>query len=364
MAVALTGEAFVDALRRIWDSGDAVLPVDPRLPPPARDALLDAMAPASIIEPDGTIRTLDRARPVASGDALVVPTSGSTGTPKGVVHTHAGLEASARSVSAALEVDPDRDVWLCCLPLSHIAGLAVIVRALTLGTGLMVHDRFDATAVVAAAEAGASLTALVPTALARLDPGAFRRIIVGGSAPPASMPANCSASYGMTETGSAVVLDHRPLPGVELRIVDGEIQIRGPMLMRSYRDGTDPRTPDGWFPSGDEGYIDASGRLEVFGRRGDLIITGGENVWPEPVEQIIAALASVREVAVVGRPDPEWGQVVTAVVVPTDDGRPPTLEDLRTAVRSVMPAFNAPRRLELVPSLPRTGLGKIRRAEL
>src|SRR5690606_677347 len=113
-----------------------------------------------------------------------------------------------------------------------------------------------------------------------------------------------------------------------------------------------------------EGRLDDTGRLEVFGRRGDLIVTGGENVWPAAVEATLADHRAVATVAVVGRPDPEWGAAVTAVVVPADPDRPPTLEDLRDHVRRTLPAYAAPKRLELVDELPRTALGKVRRADL
>ncbi len=363
VAIALTGQSFVDAMRRVWEDGDAVLPIDPRLPKSGADALLAAMRPTRIIDSSGESSELPDSLPTESGDALVVPTSGSTGVPKGVVHTHTSIAASARATSSALGVDPGTDRWLCCLPLSHIAGLAVVSRALTLDVPLIVHDRFDADAVMHAAAQGATLTALVPTALARIDAAAFRRIIVGGSAAPAFLPDSCVMSYGMTETGSAIVFDGYALPGVELRILDDEIQVRGDMLLRCYRDGIDPRTADGWLPTNDAGSI-VDGKLTVRGRRGDLIITGGENVWPAPIETILENLDSIAEVAVIGRSDNEWGQVVTAVVVPSHPDNPPTLDALRDAVRATLPAYCAPRRLELVAELPRTPLGKVERRSL
>ena len=364
LATVQTGTALVETMQRAWENGDAILPIDPRLPDAAVSTLLAAMRPSRLVLADGLSRSCDSPQPIEDGDALVVATSGSTGTPKGVVHTHASLRASAISTSTALGVEPATDRWLCCLPLSHIAGLAVVIRALTLDMPIDIHDRFDATAVMAAARNGATLTSLVPTALARVDASLFRRIIVGGSAAPASLPVKCRMSYGMTETGSAVVFDGTALPGVELRIVDSEIQIRGDMVLRAYRDGTSPLTADGWLHTNDAGAIDERGVLHVNGRRGDLIITGGENVWPTPVESVLELLDSIAEVAIVGRPDPEWGQVVTAVIVAADPASPPDLESLRNAVKAVLPAYCAPRRLEIVTALPRTALGKVQRATL
>ncbi len=366
MAVMVVGgPEFVEVLQRIWDDGDALLPVDPRLPEPARDRLLHAMAPAAVIDPGGRRQARPHGRPVEDGDALVVATSGSTGAPKGVVHSHASVAASARASSARLQVDPARDRWLGCLPLAHIGGLSVVTRALLTGTPLELHPRFDAAAVDEAARRGATLVSVVPTALARIHAGGFRKVVVGGAAPPAQLPPNAVTSYGSTETGSACVYDGLALDGVELRASPGgEIQVRGELLLRAYRDGTDPRLADGWYPTGDHGRLDGDGRLHVDGRLDDLIITGGENVWPQAVEAVLAATKSVAEVAVVGRPDPEWGQRVVALVVPAHPQAPPTLDGLRDAVKAQLPAYAAPRDLELVETLPRTLLGKIERHRL
>lgn len=344
-----TGAAFVDALQRAWDEGDAVLPLDPRLPAPARDVVLTAARVDQPVEP---------------GDALVVLTSGTTGAPKGAVLTHEAIGASALATSHALAVDPARDRWLSCLPLAHVGGLSVVTRALLTGTPLTVHDAFDAAAVERAARDGCTLTSLVPTTLARIDPGVFRAILVGGQAPPPERPPHVIATYGMTETGSGVVYDGVPLDGVELRIEpDGEIHLRAPMALRCYRDGTDPKLPDGWLPTGDVGEL-RDGRLHVFGRRGGLIITGGENVWPTAVERAVATHPAVAEVAVVGRPDLDWGQAVTAIVVPSDRAAPPTLDELRDWVKQTLPAYAAPTKLEVTDALPRTASGKVRRDRL
>lgn len=299
------------------------------------------------------------------GDALVVATSGTTGTPKGAVLTHAAVAASAEATSARLGVDPDSDRWLACLPLAHVGGLSVVTRALHTGTPLTVLPGPDPAAVEAAGRhGGATLVSLVATALGRLDASGFRAVVLGGASPPAELPANVHTTWGMTETGSGVVYDGFPLDGVELRIVAGELGVRGPMLARAYRDGTPTLDAGGWLATGDAAEIDGDGRLHVAGRMGDVIVTGGEKVWPDPVEAAVRALPSVAEVAVAGRPDPEWGQTVVAWVVPTDPASPLALAELRDAVKAVLPSWAAPRRVVVVPSLPRTALGKVRRSAL
>jgi O-succinylbenzoic acid--CoA ligase len=389
VALALPGgPAFVEALRQIWADGDAVAPLDPRLPDQQRRLVLDVLAPQELIDEQGHRTTLAGGRPVDDGDALVLATSGTSGRPKGVIHTHDSIEASARATSAALAVDPERDRWLACLPLAHIGGLSVVLRSLVTGTPVEVHPGFDAAAVTAAAEDGATLVSLVTRALHQVDPLRFRRILLGGAAPPSSVPSNAVTTYGMTETGSAVVhsfhgpdagADQRPrqqlLDGAELRIAEsGEILVRGPMLFRGYRaddattDGGPLPTPfdeHGWFATGDLGHRDATGRLVVEGRRGDVIVTGGEKVWPESVERLLNARPDVAEAAVIGRPDPEWGQRVTAVVVVADGHERPTLDELRATVKDTLPAWAAPKQIEFVAKpLPRTSLGKLRRAAL
>lgn len=350
VVVAAGGPAFVDALRRAWDAGDAVAPLDPRLPPAARAEVVAALRPEDAVE---------------EGDALVVATSGTTGPPRGVVLTHAAILASALATSARLGVDPTVDRWLACLPLAHVGGLAVVTRAVLTGTALTVLAGFDAPVVEAEAERGPTLVSLVPTTLERTDARRFKAVVLGGSADWRDRPANVVRTYGMTETASGVVYDGVPLDGVAVRVVDGELQLRGPMLLRCYRDGTDPKDTDGWLATGDAGSIaPGDGRVTVDGRLDDVIVTGGEKVWPAAVEAVVRTAPEVAEVAVAGRPDPEWGQRVVAYVVATDPAVPPSLESLRARVKATLPSWAAPREVVLVTTMPRTAIGKVQRSEL
>ncbi len=366
------GPEFVEVLRRGWDDGDALLPLDVRLREPAMARLIEALRPSVMVDASGNSALLEGGKPVADGDALVVATSGTTGEPRGVVLTHDAVRASALATSARLGVDPSRDGWLACLPLSHVGGLSVVTRALETGTPVEIQPRFTAEQAMAAARGrGATLVSLVPAALARLGPDGtrlFRTIVLGGQPPPVDRPENVVATYGMTETGSGVVYDGVGLEAVEVELRSGEVWLRGPMLLRCYRDGTDPKTADGWFATGDAGQIDEAGRLSVHGRLDDLVISGGENIWPAQVEAVLRSHPSVGDVAVDGRPDPEWGSRLVAYVVPSpaaQDAEPATiLAELRELVRDRLAPFAAPRELIVVKRLPRSAIGKVQRGEL
>lgn len=355
------GPEFVDHLRRVWDDGDAVLPLDPRLPSAARAAVLAAGRPTIVRDQTGS--TIIDGDPVEPGDAVVIATSGTTGVPKAAVLTHDAVEASSRITTGWLGVEHGDAHWLCCLPVAHIGGLSVITRAVHTGAELTVLPRFDAGEVDDAARAGATHVSLVVAALRRVDTSGFERILLGGSAIPAERPANTVATYGMTETGSGVVYDGRPLADVELRVVDGQIEVRSPTLLRCYRDGTVPVSADGWFATGDGGELSDGGVLSVTGRLGDVIVTGGEKVWPVVVERAIADLDLGIPVAVVGRPSVEWGDAVTAVfeVPSADSRRPPPVHDLRDLLRDALPGYALPQAIETTVALPRTELGKVRR---
>jgi len=369
VALALPPSEVPEAVRRIWDRGDAVAILPLGGPRSWRDELLRTLRPDAVLGRDGEeVRHGggDTGGPsLCDGDALVMATSGTSGDPKGVVLTHHSLDhaAFASSVYLGLDAEP---CWLGCLPLDHIGGFGVMSRALRCNLDLVVHDRFDAPAVERAALDGCTHTSLVPTTLARIDPTLFRRILLGGSAIPANRPANCVATYGMTESAGGVVYDGLGLNGVDLRIDRaGEILLRGPTMLRCYRDGTTPLDDAGWYATGDLGEIDGdTGVLTVLGRADDVINTGGEKVWPERVEALLRRHRSVSEVGVAGSEDPEWGQVVVAHVVAADPDAPPTLQALRDLVVAELPAHCAPRRLVLTDRLPRTSIGKLKRSEL
>jgi O-succinylbenzoic acid--CoA ligase len=330
--------------------------------PPARPAA-PAGGPASAAE----LRT--SFDPTAVHTAI--RTSGTTGAPKVVELTYANHAASAVASAAALGVEPG-DRWLCPLPLHHVGGLNVLIRSVINHTTVVLHERFDADRVRATLEAGeVTLASLVPTMLARLRAAGLRRapglrgIALGGGPVPAQLLEWARASsipvvpvYGMTETCSQIAAGSpaRPLPGVDLRIgADGEILVRGPMVA--------PAAPasDGWLHTGDLGRLDGDGRLHVLGRLKELIVTGGENVAPLEVEQVLLAHPAVVDAGVAGLADPEWGEAVTAFVVLS---RPAAAAELRDWCRERLEPFKVPKAIHAVDRLPRSAGGKLLRERL
>ena len=354
-------QMFVNLVQRAWSNGDAVLPMDQRLRPGGKKMLLDTMAPSEIIDASFTASSLPNGRPMQDGDALVIASSGSTGSPKGIIHTHSSLLAGAQASASRLQLTSD-DHWLVCIPVSHVGGFSVISRALHIGAALTLLPAFDVAAVQEAAKNGATHASLVATALSRIDASLFRTILLGGSSAPDNLPSNVIATYGMTETGGGVVYNGQPLDNVEIKIVDGEIFLRCPMLMRAYRDDQTISITDGWYATGDIGEIDENGKLSVRGRQSDMIITGGENVWPSVVEYSLTSHPLVNQVVVRGMPDTTWGQRVVAYVVLNDAAQTPEvklLSDLREHVKQTLPAFCAPQQIVVLAEIPRTSLGKV-----
>ncbi|MEX2274929.1 MAG: fatty acid--CoA ligase family protein [Actinomycetota bacterium] len=361
----------------VWGAGAALFPIDHRLPSAEVDPLLAAVRPAVLVDPRGG-RRLDGAVPAPEGDAVLVATSGTAGAPKIVRLSRSSVDAAVAASALALEADP-HDGWLCCLPLGHIGGLLVLLRSVLLGAPVAIHARFDPEAV--AAVAGVRFVSLVPRMLARLldrgvDVARFRTILVGGGALPVELRdrargagATVVETYGLTESCGGIVYGGVPLPGVGVRIgPQGGIQLSGAMLMRGYRFDEAATaavfTPDGWLKTRDAGDLGPDGRLRVLGRMDEVIVTGGEKVWPAEIEMALRAHPKVAQVAVAGRPDEDWGARVVAWVVPADPLDPPTLGELREHVGGSLPRYRAPRELEVVDQLPRTALGKLRRSRL
>jgi O-succinylbenzoic acid--CoA ligase len=315
---------------------------------------------------------------------IVLGTSGSTGQPKWVQLGAAALSSSAAAVHARLG-GPGR--WLLALPTQHVAGLAVLVRAALAGIRPAVLDlrggfdpvAFSVLAQRLAEEAGRCYTALVPTQLARLlatDPhplAGFDAVLLGGAAAPDELRRRARAAgvhvvrtYGMTETAGGCVYDGWPLDGVQVRVVGtetdtGSIELAGPTLATGYLDArqqTAVAFHDGWFRTSDLGRLDGQGRLQVLGRADEVIVTGGLNVVPAEVETVLSGLPGVAAACVVGLPDPDWGERVTAVVIPTDPGRPPDPDALRVAARRLLTGAQVPKEIILVDALPLRGVGK------
>jgi len=349
-------------------------------------AALDGDRPLAVL-PAGPPAAVDAARavlraeaPVEDGADLVVVTSGSTGAGRGVLLTAGAVRASA---AATLERLGGPGSWLLALPVSAIAGLQVLCRSEVAGREAVVLDRGeDLAAAVARMPAGdRRYTALVPTQLVRFldaEPDVLRgfdAVLVGGAATDPALLARARAedvrvvtTYGMTETAGGCVYDGAPLDGVRVRVTDGGtagpggggIELAGPVLASGYRldpAGTAAAFEGGWFRTRDAGELDDDGRLAVFGRLDDVLISGGVNVAPAAVEAVLREHAGIADAVVVGRPDPEWGQRVVAAVVPSGD-RAPDLAELRRWVGDRLGAPAAPRQLHVLAAVPTLHTGK------
>jgi O-succinylbenzoic acid--CoA ligase len=373
-AVALApGAAWLGVLRHARAVGAAILPIDVRLSRSERAALIGTAQPSVIADEDGVRRTEGVA--IDPAIHLVIATSGTSG--------HARLaELPAMAVEAAVMASADaidaraEDRWLSCLPLAHIGGLLVLERHLLLGAPITFRRRLARSVIARIGDA--RFTSLVPTQLTRLldagaDLGRFRAILVGGSGVDAEVANRVAGAgvrvvptYGMTETCGGVVYAGRPLAGVEVRASRwGELLIRGPTLMRGYR--LDPAAsvevfePGGWLRTADGGEVDDDGTVRVHGRLADVIVSGGEKIWPAEVEAALSSHPEVAAALVSGVADREWGERVVARVVPRRPAAPPTLESLRDHAAETIARHKLPREVIIVDRLDRTSLGKIRR---
>ena len=372
VALALAGNDLVVALHGCMAIGAVAVPIDLRLGADERHART-AGAVTVVSAPLAGAPAPVRRELALHEIATIMHTSGTTAAPRPVALSYDNWLWNALGSALALGLDP-QERWLCPMPLAHVGGLSIQLRSAIYATAVVLHDRFDTEAALAALMDPAqavTLVSLVPTMLARLldaglrDPPTLRRALLGGGPiAPALLQAAAAAgvsvapSYGMTETCSQIATDGLPLLGIELRIADdGEVLVRGANVARG------ALGDDGWLHTGDLGALDRRGRLTITGRKADTIISGGENVAPAEVEAVLLEHPAVADAAVFGIPDLEWGEAVVADVV-IRAGMDADGEGLRTHCARTLAAFKVPKAIRLVSGLPRGETGKLLRRDL
>jgi O-succinylbenzoic acid--CoA ligase len=360
--------------------GATFVPINARLTESERGALVAQVAPVvHLVRFEAVALVTGRSWSLASADlgttAAALFTSGTTGEPKLIELTHGNFAANARATAANLG-GSEHDSWLGTLPLFHIGGLAMAYRWALTRAHLALEAQFDALKVSAWLESsGITHASLVPTTLDRvLEANAgrgfspkVRAVLIGGGPMGVALLSRARVmglpvlqTYGLTEACSQVTTERLgeadgetagpPLNGTEVRIVNGEIQVRGPTVAGP---------PGRWLETGDLGALDSRNRLTVFSRRVDLIITGGENVYPAEVEKALAAHPAIREVVVVPCADAKWGQVPVALVVWRGAPQP-----ILAWARGHVASFKLPRAVMTLDAVPRNANGKVERRAL
>ncbi len=366
--------------------------------------LMDKVAaarPVSFEELRGAERTQVLLKDEWPGDGTIsiMYTSGTTGNPKGVRQTAENHFSSAVSSALNLGVSPD-DVWLCTVPLFHISGFSILMRSLVYGMGVRLYDKFDAKTCAEELCSGrvthSSMVGVMLEQVLReieenkLEPSPrFKQILAGGGPVPVASIERSEAlgiqvlqTYGMTETSSQTTTLQaadakrkigsagKPLFLYQVKIGDdkqaneqGEIFIKGPHVSPGYIGSFEgqPLAADGWLPTGDIGFLDAEGYLFVVDRRSDLIVSGGENVYPAEIEKALMAHPAVQEAGVCGMPDARWGEVPAAFVVLND---PQAAGQLAGFCREQLAGYKVPKQFHVVDALPRSASNKLLRREL
>jgi o-succinylbenzoate---CoA ligase len=380
------GIQYVVMLHALMKLGAVAYPINTRLAEAEREAELARAAPALTVNGSPDLGHTEADLPLLGEHDLSalhcrILTSGTSGGPRPVGLTYGNHLWSAVGSAFNLGVEPT-DRWLCCLPLFHVGGLSIVMRSVIYGTTAVVHEGFDVDRVASSLEGdGVTVISLVATQLTRLleagvDLLPLRAVLVGGGPVPAEVleeaigrGATVVQTYGLTETASQVTTlspaeaEHRigsagrPLLTTHLRIQDREILVQGPTVAPGVAD------EDGWLHTGDLGRIDEEGFLYVTDRLGDMIVSGGENVLPTEVEEVLLRHPGVADAAVIGRADAKWQEAVTAVVVLRGDAEV-SADELRSHCGGELAGFKVPKRVEFVSELPRTASGKLIRREL
>ena len=321
--------------------------------------------------------------------AAIMNTSATTGQFKSVPLRWGQIRAHVQASKEVLG-KTEQDNWLIVLPLFHVSGLSILLRSLYNGTAVTILPKYDEAQVLKLIESeNINMMSLVPTILTQLEPSIthhkLRVILLGGEFIPMALIDACEKkslpiykTYGMTETFSQSVtfsvLDYphkrdsvgKPLPGMQVRIDNsdadgvGEIHLTGPMVMTGY---IDKEPIDSDLNTDDIGYVDEDGFVYILNRRKDLIISGGENIYPKELEDLVYTLPSVKECAVVPVPDPKWGQV-PALFVAFHDGESMTADAILSFMTKSLAKYKVPKYVKILSALPRNGTGKIVRNEL
>lgn len=349
------------------------------------------LAPEQVIEAEATRETTDSSRSrdhSPDRPATIIFTSGSTGPPKAALHTWANHLYSAKGANANIPLQ-EGDRWLLSLPLYHVGGLAILVRCALAGAAVVIPDP-ETSLVSGLSTSQATHVSMVATQFRRVlasreedPPTSLRAVLLGGGPVPPDLLQRghergwpLHTTYGCTEMDSQVTttapgapLDDlrtsgRRLPHRRVRIEEGQVLVAGPPLFRGYvtPDGLDdPRRDDGWYPTGDRGWFDASGRLHVRGRVDRMFVSGGENVQPEEIEDALERLDGIERAVVVPVPDTEFGRRPVAFLRMTGD---PDGRDLRGQLTQTLPGFKIPDAFHSLPEEAMTNALKIDREQL